>query len=132
MKAMHEPHVIMGDVIPSFFESISGPHPAIPTTISGSLRFDLGNDNESWRVTFDKGLVSTARSNAPADCIARTDKATLEAIIQGRTNAMAALLRGSIQVEGYVLLLALFRGLLTATETTPEVQRLNKNTGRRQ
>jgi putative sterol carrier protein len=125
--------IIMDNVISKFFESIAGPHPEVPKTISGSLRFDLGNGNrnEHWRVTFDKGLISTARSNDAADCIVRTDKATMEAIIQGRINSMAALLRGAIKVEGQVLLLALFRSLLTAPVAMPEVQRVGRNTGRR-
>jgi putative sterol carrier protein len=121
------------DVIQAFFEAITGPHPALPKTISGSLRFDLenGNRNEHWRVTFANGSVSAARSNAAADCIARTDKETMEAIIQGRINAMAAVLRGSIRVEGQVLLLALFRSLLTAPAAKAKAQRIGKNTGRR-
>jgi putative sterol carrier protein len=136
MKAVKEPAsriVTEKDVISAFFESISGPHPAVPKTISGSLRFDLENNNrtEHWRVTFNKGTVSTSRANAAADCIVRTDKATLEAIIHGQVNAMAALLRGSIQVEGQALLLALFRGLLTEPSAKKEPQRVGKNSGRR-
>ncbi len=131
MEAVKE--AIAADVISAFFESIAGPHPAVPRTVSGSLRFDLenGKRSEHWRVTFVKGVVSTARSNAPADCVVRTDKATMEAIIQGRINAMAALLRGAMKVEGQTLLLALFRGLVTTPAIDPKVQRLGRNTGRR-
>jgi putative sterol carrier protein len=127
------PEAGVKDVIPAFFKEIAGPHPAVPKTISGSLRFDLedGNRSEHWRVTFTKGEISTARSNTVADCIARTDKATLEAIILGRVNAMAAILRGAIKVEGQVLLLALFRSLLIGTAAKPKSQRVGKNTGRR-
>ncbi len=121
------------DVISAFFDSICGPHPAVPRTISGSLRFDLkeGNRSEHWRVTFTKGSVSAARSNAAADCVVQSDKATIEDIIRGRENAMAALLRGAIKVEGKVLLLALFRGLLNTPAAKHEAQRLGRNTGRR-
>ena len=124
---------VMEDVISTFFEKVAGPHPAVPRTISGSLRFDLenGNRTEHWRVTFAKGVVSTARSNAPADCIVRTNKDTLESIIQGRVNAMAALLRGLIKVEGQALLLALFRSLLTAPAAMTESKRIGKMSGRR-
>jgi putative sterol carrier protein len=124
---------IAKDIIPAFFESIAGPHPAVPRTISGSLRFDLENGklSEHWRVTFAKGGVSADRSDAPADCVARTDKATMESIIQGRVNAMAALLRGAIKVEGQVLLLALFRSLFTSPAARHEAQRVSRNTGRR-
>src|SRR5215469_6463654 len=90
------------DVIVDFFESIPGPHPEVPKPISGSLRFDLedGKRSESWRVTLARGEVSSARSNASADCVVHTDKETLGAIIQGRANAMAAVLRGALRAEG--------------------------------
>jgi putative sterol carrier protein len=124
---------VEAEMIPIFFESIIGPHPAVPKTISGSLRFDLknGSRSEHWRVTFAKGAVSAIRSNTIADCVVRTDKETMEAIIQGRVNMMAALLRGAITVEGQVLLLALFRSLLTVPAAIPKEQRVGKNTGRR-
>jgi putative sterol carrier protein len=127
------PVAVAENVIPAFFESLAGPHPAVPRTISGSLRFDLENGTriEHWRLTFAKGVVAAARSNAAADCIARTNKATLESIIQGRVNMMAALLRGAIKVEGQVLLLSLFRGLLTTRAAKTESQRVGRNTGRR-
>ena len=122
-----------GDVILDFFESISGPHPEVPDTISGSLRFDLenGKRSECWRVTLNQGAVSSSRSNAPADCVVHTDKATLAAIIEGRANAMAALLRGAVRVEGQALLMAYFRRLFTEPAAAHEAQRLRKNIGRR-
>jgi putative sterol carrier protein len=135
MKAVKEPAsraASAGDVIPAFFESIAGAHPELPKTISGSLSFDLKDGTECWRATFTQGaVVSCARSNAPADCMVHTDKETLEAIIQGRVNAMAALLRGALRVEGEALLLALFRNLLTAPAAVREPQRLATNIGRR-
>jgi putative sterol carrier protein len=122
-----------GDVIVEFFESVAGPHPEVSNTISGSLRFDLadGKRSECWRVTIDKGIVSSERSDASADCVVHTDKETLEAIIQGRANTMAALLRGALRVEGATLLLAHFRRLLTEPAEAREAQRLGKNIGRR-
>jgi putative sterol carrier protein len=124
---------IAENVISAFFEAIAGSHPAVPRTISGSLRFDLENGNriEHWRVTFAKGAVLAERSNAAADCVVRTDKTTMEAIIQGRVNAMAALLRGGIKVEGQALLLALFRGLMTAPAARTESKRVGKMSGSR-
>jgi len=121
---------LVEDSIPAFFESVTGPHPQLPKTISGTLRFDLDTD-EHWRLTFDKGVVSATRSNATADCVCRMDKKTMEAIIQGKTNAMAALLRGAIQAEGQLLLLGLFRDILTVPEAKPTTQRPGKFTGSR-
>ena len=121
-----------GDVIPAFFESIAGPHPELPKTISGSLRFELkdGNRSEYWRVTITKGVASCAHSKAPADCVVHTDKATFEAIVQGRANPMAAVLRGAVRVEGEALLMAYFRSLFTHPAAVHEAQLLAKNTGR--
>ena len=107
-----------GDAISAFFELTAGAHPEVPNTVSGSLRFDLenGKRSECWRVTIDKGVVSSERSDASADCVVHTDKETLEAIIQGTANAMAALLRGAIRLEGEAVLMAYFRRLLTARQ----------------
>jgi putative sterol carrier protein len=55
----------------------------------------------------------------------------MEAIIQGRVNAMAALLRGAMKIEGQVLLLALFRSLLNAPAARTEAKRVGKYTGGR-
>jgi putative sterol carrier protein len=120
-------------VIDAFFESITGAHPELPNTISGSIRFDLedGKRSECWQVTIEKGVVSSERSDASADCLVHTDKATLGAIIQGRANAMAALLRGAVRVEGEAVLMAYFRRLFTEPAAMHEAQRLRKNTGRR-
>ena len=136
MKAVKEPAsraATTSDVILDFFESIAGEHAELPKTISGTLRFELkdGNRCEYWRVTINKGVASSARSKAPADCVVHTDKATLEAIIQGRANPMAALLRGAIRIEGQSLLMAYFRGLLSHQPAVHEAQRMGKNTGRR-
>ena len=136
MKATKEPSsriATMDGMIPAFFEAIVGPHPGLPRTISGSLRFDItdGNHIEHWRVTFSRGMVSSARSNASADCVVRTDKATMESIIQGRVNAMAALLRGAIKVEGQVLLLAHFRSLFYMPAARTESKRVGSMSGRR-
>jgi putative sterol carrier protein len=136
MKAVKEPRsraASARDVHKEFFESIVGPHPEVPKAISGSLRFDLGDSSrgEHWRVTFANGTISSARSNAAADCVVHTDKATLDAIIQGRANAMAALLRGALRVQGKTLLMAYFRRLFTEPAAAREAQRLGKNLGRR-
>ena len=112
----------MEDIVRSFFAGINGSHPVIPKTISGTLRVDIegGKRLEQWLVTFNEGVVSAIESDEPADCIMRADKATFAAIVEGRMNVMAALLRGVIVVEGRTLLMAVFRRLLVAQVSTPD------------
>jgi hypothetical protein len=111
----------MEDVVSRFFLNLNGFRQVIPGTISGTIRFDLleGKRAEHWLTTFDKGTVSTVESNEEADCVVRSDRATFGAIIEGRMNMMAALLRGAINVEGRSLLLGVFRKLLATPITTP-------------
>ena len=109
----------MADVIRHFFESLGGPHPAIPKTVSGTLRFDVDGDQatEHWLITFDEGSVSATESEASADCVVGTSRRTLASIIEGQTNALAALLRGTLKIEGRTILLALFRSVLQESAT---------------
>jgi putative sterol carrier protein len=120
------------DVVRAFFEGIGGTNPDIPKTISGSIRFDLDNDRkpEHWRVTFDKGSISSSSSDAPADCAVRTDKKTFEQVIRGQMNAMAALLRGAMHAEGDLLLLAVFRNVLAAPAAASTAPKARSTVGR--
>ena len=66
------------------------------------MRFDLedGKETERWLVAVVKGDVAVSRKNAAADCVVRADKALFDGIASGEANAMAALLRGAMSVEG--------------------------------
>jgi len=78
---------------------------------SGRLRFDLtdGSGTVHWLVTVKKGDVSVSRGNDSADCVVKTDRPLFEAIVRGEKNAMAAILRGEIEIEGDRELLVLFQ-----------------------
>jgi hypothetical protein len=80
---------------------------------SGSLRFDIrdGGKLRHWRVRSDKGRLGVDRGAGEADCELSVDVATIDAIVAGRQNAMAALLRGSLQVHGRTALLVSFQKL---------------------
>jgi|SRR5215213_10421455 ubiquinone biosynthesis protein UbiJ len=69
---------------------------------TGTLRFDLadGTSEASWSVAFRKGDVSVSRSKGDADCVATTNRRLFDAVVSGETNAMAAVVRGEISVEG--------------------------------
>ena len=78
---------------------------------TGTLRFDLvdGTSKAQWSVALKKGDVSVSQTNAEADCVVTTDRSLFDAIVRGETNAMAAVLRGEIGVEGETELLVLFQ-----------------------
>jgi hypothetical protein len=55
---------------------------------------------ERWYLAIDKGELSVSHRNARADAVLRADKALFELILTGKTNAMAAILRGALLLEG--------------------------------
>jgi putative sterol carrier protein len=105
----------MADSITGFFEGLSGRgHEPLLEKASGSLRLDVtdGKKTERWLLEIHRGDLAVSRRNVRADCVVRGDRALFERIASGRQNAMAALLRGAIEVEGNVGLLVLFQKLL--------------------
>ena len=88
------------------------PQPLLANT-SGTLLFEIRDvDGTRWAlVKVDKGLVGVeaVAGAQDADATIRGDRALLEAIVQGRGNAMAAMLRGELRVEGDAELLIDFQ-----------------------
>ena len=81
---------------------------------SGTMLLELtgGTRIERWRVMVDKGAVSVARGNGPADCVLRADRKLFGRMASGKVNAFAAVLRGAVTIEGDPRLLVLFQRLL--------------------
>lgn len=77
---------------------------------SASLRFDAGT--EHWHVRIEDGDVTVAHSAAPADAVVRLERPHLEAIVTGRENPMAAMLRGLVTCEGNMAALIMFQRCL--------------------
>jgi putative sterol carrier protein len=88
-------------------------HEPLLATMSGTVRFDLddGGDVIHWYVTVDAGNVTVATQDEPADAVVSTDEAMFDAAVSGRSNAMAAVLRGDIDVVGNLGLLVVFQRL---------------------
>jgi putative sterol carrier protein len=63
-----------------------------------------------------KGDVSVSQANAKADCVVTTDRPLFNAIVRGERNAMAAILRGEIRLEGDPELLVLFQRVFAGPE----------------
>jgi len=78
---------------------------------SATVRFDAGDgsDSEHWHVRIADGEVSVSRACAPADAVVRMQRRHLEAMVTGRLNAQAAILRGLLTCEGSVAALVMFQ-----------------------
>jgi putative sterol carrier protein len=91
---------------------------------SGTVLVELKNgaaaDPKRWYVTIHRGDVNVSHSGSKPDCVLRTDGKTFDAIVAGKLNAMPALLRGLVAMEGRVDLMvalqALFRPSAGATD----------------
>lgn len=101
------------NTLETFVGGISAePQPLLANT-TGTLLFEVRDrDETAWAlVSVDKGRVAAeAIADArEADAVIRADRALLEAIVQGRANAMAAALRGEMLIEGNAELLMDFQ-----------------------
>jgi putative sterol carrier protein len=95
-------------------------HEPLLEKATGTLRFDLarGKRTDRWHVAISKGDIAVSRRNSAADCVVRMDGAVFDDLAGGEENAMAALLRGLITVEGDDELVALFQGLFPGPPTS--------------
>jgi hypothetical protein len=105
------------DPISDFFAGLAEPgHLATFEREAATLRFDVADGAdpgvapvEHWHVTIHDGDVSVTRQKLPADAIVHAARPTFEAIVTGRLNAQAALLRGLVTAEGSMAALMMFQ-----------------------
>ena len=112
----------MTEPVRAFFKRLAEQQQPLPRRLTGVVRVDLadGERTEHWYLDIRKSDVNVSHQGPDPDCTVSTDLATFAAIIEGRINAMAALLRGAVVVEGRSLLMAVFRKLLVAPITAPD------------
>ena len=67
--------------------------------LDASYRFDIEGAG-SWRLGSAGGRVEVTESDAPADCVIRTDERTFLRIVGGKQSPMGAYLTGKVKVEG--------------------------------
>ncbi len=98
-------------VAAEFFDALAADPPPMFGTLNGTLRFDIstGDDVESWHVTIEHGTVIVSRDPSVADSIVRAHARLFDDIVSGRANAVAAVLRGDLGVEGNPHLLNVFQ-----------------------
>jgi putative sterol carrier protein len=101
------------DTATRFFDALAHRgHEPLLRKVSGRTRFEIvdGSRTRRWCVEIDKGDVTVEAGSGDADCIVRADRKVFEGVVTGRTNAVAAVLRGEIVVEGdWKLLVAVKR-----------------------
>jgi SCP-2 sterol transfer family len=124
----------MADATEEFFTELGGRgHEPLLRGASGTVRFDLreGRRTEHWLVTIKKGDIAVSRQNLRADCVVTADRALFEEVASGKSNAMAAVLRGAIGVEGEVHLIVPFQRLFPGPRRSRTRRRPSATTGRR-
>jgi alkyl sulfatase BDS1-like metallo-beta-lactamase superfamily hydrolase len=78
------------------------------------VRFDVldGRRTQPWLLTVKNGDIRVSRKSAAADLVIRCERALAERLFTGKANAMSAVLRGELTVEGSADLLVLIQRLL--------------------
>jgi putative sterol carrier protein len=105
----------MTDTTTQFFDELrQRDHDPQLENRSGTLRFDIANGKETdhWLVTIDKGDVTVSHRGGEADATVGGDRTVFEAIASGKASPVAAVLRGTLRIDGNLRLLSLFRRLL--------------------
>jgi putative sterol carrier protein len=94
-----------------FAELATRPHDPLLEKANGALRFEFDDDPEGWLVTIDHGDISVTglTPDAEATCTVRGSRALFDELTEGRANAMAAVLRGELVIEGDTQLVLLFQ-----------------------
>jgi hypothetical protein len=103
------------DPISAFFAALAeAGHLATFEGQSATLRFDVadGTGVERWRLAVHAGDVGVTRGDGAADAIVRADRPHFEAIVTGRLNAQAAMLRGLLVCEGSMAACIMFQRCL--------------------
>ena len=104
----------MAELDESLLEALakrSREHP-VPA-VDGVVLFEVrdGDHVDSWYLTIAKGVVTVGRKGGAPDCVLTGTHATFDAVLSGKANAMAALLRGALNAQGKVILLSALQRL---------------------
>ena len=114
----------MADATAEFFDGLSRrAREPLLGKLRATVRFDIvdGNRTDHWMLGLDDGDLDVSRSDGEADCVIQADKAAFDKVASGRTNAMAAYLRGALTLEGEPRLLVRLVRLFPDPVGMPEV-----------
>ena len=105
---------MMTDATAEFFDAlVERGHEPLLEKATVTVRFDLkdAKKTDRWLVSVVKGDLAVSRRNLRADCVVSADKALFDDIVSGKTNALAAMLRGAMSIECDTQPLVLFQRL---------------------
>jgi putative sterol carrier protein len=111
----------MTDATTLFFERLARRgHEPFLAKVSGTLRFDLPERGhiDHWLVMIDNGDVRVSREDRDADTIVSVDPGLFDCIVRGEANALAALLRADLIVEGNLPLMVRLERLFPGPPTS--------------
>jgi hypothetical protein len=114
----------MTDPTAEFFDRLSrsGFEPLL-RGVTATMRFDIADERatEQWWVTIEEGAIHVAHNgHGVVDCMIQTDRAVFDSIASGRTNALAAVLRGELNAAGNPELLVMFQRLAPPAPREPQ------------
>lgn len=97
-----------------FFDDVArrGHEPPLERVVA-TVRFDMVDDDRTERRVFriDHGDIRVMDEDAPADCAVVADREVFDAVVDGKTSLLAALLRGVLTIDGDPELLVLIQRL---------------------
>jgi len=101
----------MADATAEFFDGLAkrGSEPLLGR-ITGRVRVDVvdGGRTRQWVVSLRNGDLTVTAGDGPADSVIHADRPAFEEVATGRVNAMAASIRGLVEIEGNPRLIARF------------------------
>jgi putative sterol carrier protein len=107
----------------TFFANLAARgHDPVLGSAKGTVRIDLaqGSSIDSWWVRIDDGSIEVSQDEGGADCIVRTTPEAFDQLASGHTGALAATLRGELEIEGDPRLLVRFQRLFPAPTGMPK------------
>lgn len=124
----------MAEATTEFFEELEqrGFDPLLEKA-TGRIGFELVNGKKTnrWLVAIDKGKVDVSHKSGTTDCMVRSTEELFDEVVRGEANAMAAVLRGAITVEGDPELLMLFQRVFSGPPKSAPSRRRSSAAGRR-
>ena len=112
----------MTDTTATFFQDLQHRgHEDTLRRVAGTVRCDVvdGDLVDHWLVKIDKGDLAVSRADGPADCAIAGEKELFDRLATGQANAMAAVLRGAISVDGDLDLLLAAQRLFPGPQRVP-------------